>query len=97
MPQPLELVWTRYDKSSGSVNYLLLYLGENETKTAALLADSVPDMEISILKQNIPKLRALRLEDVSKFIRQNLPISYNNAYRQFNKEQLHIIRSYGLD
>lgn len=96
MPQPAELIWTRYDKEQESKNYLLLYLGEHGTGTIALIADEVPDTEIKILRVNLPQIRSMIPQQIGEFIKKNMPVSYRNAYRHFNTQKLSIIRSYGI-
>jgi hypothetical protein len=97
MSQQAELIWVRYDKENGaSHHYLLLYLGEHDNKTAALIADSVPDHEIAILRTNLPSIRTMNLANIGAFIKEGMPISYKKAYRHFRTDRMTIQKTYGL-
>lgn len=96
MPQPAELIWARYDKDNFTKHYLLLFIGEHDNATAALIADKVPDNEVAVLRVNLNKIRTYDIKRVGEFIKENMPISYKNAYRHFSNKSLHIERSLGL-
>lgn len=96
MSQPAELIWARYDKDSGSKHYLLVYVGEHDNKTVALIADLIPDSEIKILRQNLGEIRTKDLLSISKFLKDKMPMSYSKAYKHFNTRKLTILRNLGL-
>ena len=96
MPQPAELLWARYSKENKQQTYLLLYLGEQSNIISALVADKVPDMEITALRINLPHIRTMGTKEMAEWIKKNMPTSYNNAFKNFSSDRLTILRSYGL-
>jgi hypothetical protein len=95
MPQSAELIWARYDKQPPK-HYLLIFLGETDQNILAMEADKVPDREVAILRANLNEVRQLSAVDLVEWIKKNMPISYTNAFRRFERDKLIIKQSYGL-
>lgn len=96
MPQSAELIWARYDKIQPPKFYLLLYLGSSNNHTYALQAETVPDREVAILRSNLNEVRGLDPTALSEWLRKHMPVSYSNAFKQFETDKLIIKQSYGL-
>jgi hypothetical protein len=96
MPQSAELIWARYDKHQSSQHYLLLFLGETNQNVFAMEADKVPDREIAILRANLNEVKQLNAVELVEWLKKNMPTSYANAFRRFEKDKLIIKQSYGL-
>lgn len=96
MPQPAELIWARYTKENKQQTYLLLFLGEQNNIIFALIADKVPDGEVTALRINLPQIQVMGIKEIAEWVKKNMPISYTNAFKNFSSDKLTILRSYGL-
>jgi hypothetical protein len=96
MLQQAELVWAKYTKPDLPKFYLLLYLGQHDKFISAILANNVPAREIKIIRAHLNKLRQMDLKELNQWIKINLPVTYREAYRHFESNNLEIIHNYGL-
>jgi hypothetical protein len=96
MPQPIELIWARYDKTQQSKYHLLIYFGEHAGNSYAAEAELIPDHEIAILRINLDEIRKLPMTELITWIAKNTPILYNRSLKKFKTEQLIIKTSYNL-
>lgn len=88
----MKLYLVRYHKTTPPKNYLLLYLGEKAGYIVGLNSDRVPEREAQIIRSNDALLQQLQLSDIEKWLKDNVPISYSQAYCTLKKDLIEIIK-----
>ena len=88
----LELAWTRYKSSTTVSDQLILILGTQGNKTYGLLAEKVPDNEITTIKQNKALLDNFDLSMRLAWLKSHAPRSYAQSLRTYQTNNLQLLR-----
>lgn len=94
LPKPTELIWIRY--SENDKFYFVFYLGRNENIIHVLLADKVPDREITLIRLNIRDLKLMDLPTMQAWLKVHTPMAYSVAYRSMKIESISIQNTYKI-
>ncbi len=91
----LELAWTKY-KSTTISNQLILILGIQGGKTYGILAERVPDKEITLIKQNKTLLEGFDLSARLTWLKRHTPMTYSKSLRTYQTSNLELLKVYPI-
>lgn len=74
---------------------LYLYLGETEDTIYGLKSENVPSEDAEIIKKARPKI--LEKQEMLKWLKENVPTSYSQAYRELKKGSFILLKTHIFD
>ena len=92
----MDLVWAKFNKAKSAKYILFILVGQQGGKSVLLMSDKVPPKEAHILRKNHLEIESLPINRRKTWMKDWMPISYKNAYREIPTEKLTIKSRYPI-
>jgi len=92
----MQLYHIKHKHKGQILNYLGLYIKTENGMLKYLDSKYISPEDVALIKSNVQILERLSPEDSAKWLRENVPVSFQRAYRTVKEENCEVIKKIGV-